>query len=122
MVLGALDEDEELLGVAVLISNRRSPRNLARDFQKSPESVLTFDAVFVSPRSRGLGIQRKFVDMAKQLAIKSGARYVLTTVSPSNRFSLDNFEATGFETVSEYQKYGGKLRRLLCYVIPQIQS
>ena len=122
MVLGALDEDEELLGVAVLISNRRSPRNLARDFQKSPESVLTFDAVFVSPRSRGLGIQRKFVDMAKQLAIKSGARYVLTTVSPSNRFSLDNFEATGFETVSEYQKYGGKLRRLFCYVIPQIQS
>lgn len=121
-VLGALDKDGELLGVAVLVSNRKSPRNLAHDFQKSPESVLTFDAVFVSPRSRGLGLQRKFVDMAKDHAVKSGVRYILTTVSPSNRFSLDNFEAGGFETVSEYQKYGGKLRRLLCYVIPQNQS
>lgn len=121
-VLGAFDEDEELLGVAVMVSNRKSQRNLAQDFHKAPESVLTFDAVFVSPRARGLGLQRKFVAMAKELAIKSGIRYILTTVSPSNKFSLDNFEATGFETVSEYNKYGGKRRRLLCCVIPQADS
>ncbi len=118
-VLGAFDEDGELSGVAVLISNRKSSRNLAHDFQKAPENVLTFDAVFVSPRSRGFGLQGKFVDKAKEIAAKSGLRYILTTVSPSNKFSLDNFEANGFETVSEYQKYGGKLRRLLCYFIPQ---
>ena len=121
-VLGAFDEDGELSGVAVLISNRKSSRNLAQDLQKVPERVLTFDAVFVSPRSRGLGLQRMFVDKAKELAAKSGVQYILTTVSPSNKFSLDNFEAGGFKTVSEYQKYGGKLRRLLCYVIPQNQS
>lgn len=121
-VLGTFDENGELTGVAVLISNRKSPRNLAQDFQKTPESVLTFDAVFVSARSRGLGLQRIFVDKAKELAAKSGVRYILTPVSPSNKFSLDNFEAGGFKSVSEYQKYGGKLRRLLCYVIPQNQS
>lgn len=121
-VLGAFDEDGELSGVAVLISNRKSSRNLAHDFQKAPENVLTFDAVFVSPRSRGFGLQRVFVDKAKELAAKSGVRYILTTVSPSNKFSLDNFKAGGFETVSEYQKYGGRLRCLLCYVIPQNQS
>lgn len=121
-VLGTFDEDGELSGVAVLISNRKSSRNLAHDFQKAPENVLTFDAVFVSPRSRGFGLQRVFVDKAKELAAKSGVRYILTTVSPSNKFSLDNFEAGGFKSVSEYQKYGGKLRRLLCYVIPQNQS
>lgn len=64
-VLGAFDEDGELSGVAVLISNRKSSRNLAHDFQKAPENVLTFDAVFVSPRSRGFGLQRVFVDKAK---------------------------------------------------------
>lgn len=122
MVLGAFNEEDDLLGVAVLVSNRKSPRNLAQDFQKSPVSVLTFDAVFVSSGARGLGLQRTFIDMAKKLAVKSGARYILTTVSPSNKFSLNNFEATGFKMVSEYQKYGGKLRRLLCFVIPQKQS
>lgn len=118
-VLGVVDEKDELLGVAVLVTNRKSPRNLASDFQKAPESVLTFDAVFVSSQARGLGLQRKFVDMAKKLAKENGVKYILTTVSPSNKFSLDNFEATGFEMVSEYQKYGGKLRRLLCYVVNQ---
>ena len=112
-VTGAYDNNGNLAGVAIIVDNRRSPRNLANDLHVNPEDTLTFDAVFVSPEHRGKGLHRKFLESVIRQAQNKNIKRILTTVSPDNSYSLHNFRQSGFEPVKELQKYGGVTRQIL---------
>ena len=108
---------EELVAVSVLVVNRDSFRNLAKDFDILPFKTFTFDAVYVKPEYRGYGLQSKFIKIAIKEAEKENVSYILATVSPTNQHSLQNFLSAGFNNVKQTYKYGGKLRDLIKYEI-----
>ena len=108
---------EELVAVSVLVVNRDSARNLAKDFDILPAKIFTFDAVYVKPEYRGYGLQTKLIKIAIKEAEKENVSYILATVSPNNQHSMQNFLSAGFNIVKQTYKYGGKLRNLIKYEI-----
>ena len=117
VVIGAFDS-ARLVAVAVIIVNRDSPRNLAGESGSRPENTFTFDAVMVSPRWRGRGLQRTLLNQCVEMARKRGVHQVLATVSPDNVHSLNNFIRHGFEVLSTSEKYDGLVRHVVGYTIP----
>lgn len=115
-VLGAFSKDQELAGFALFVINRETPRNLSVDAGLPWDKTYTFDVVVSDPAWRGHGLQRAFIDCCLEEARKGGASTILATVSPSNKYSLDNFLEKGF-TISKsgLNKYGGLNRSLLTF-------
>ena len=112
-VLGAYDKDE-LIGVALIVDNRKSERNLASKFHLNCAETYTFDIVFVKEEYRGLGLQKAFIDIAKAQAKIDGAKYMMTTVSKDNKHSYDNMIAQGFKVYKEnVLMYGDHPREVL---------
>ena len=113
-VLGAFSEDGQLAGFALFVINRQTSRNLGADAGVPWEKSYTFDVVVCDPAWRGHGLQRAFIDCCLEEARKGGADTVLATVSPSNKYSLDNFLQKGFLVrKTGLRKYGGLDRTLL---------
>jgi ribosomal protein S18 acetylase RimI-like enzyme len=113
-VLGAFSEDGQLAGFALFVNNRQTPRNLSADAGLPWDKTYTFDVVVSDPAWRGYGLQRAFIDCSLEEARKGGADTILATVSPSNKYSLDNFMQKGFTVIkSGMSKYGGLDRSLL---------
>lgn len=112
-VQGAYHGDT-LVAVAAVVCNRDTPRNLGQKCGMDPSLCFTFDAVFVHPDYRGVGIQSTFISMIKAEALRRGVTSVWATVSPKNIHSYRNLEKHGF---SPYQKgvvmYGKHLRDIL---------
>lgn len=112
-VLGAYDGDK-LIGVATFIDNRNCDRNLGKKFGGKPLECYTFDAVFVHPEYRGLGLQQLFIEVAKEQAQKDGAKSIWCTVSKNNPHSYNNFKNQGFTLYKEnVPMYGGHIRDVL---------
>ena len=112
-VLGAYDEDK-LVGVALIIDNRNTDRNLGVKFGAPFAESYTFDIVFVKKEYRGLGLQKLFIEIAKEQAKIDGAKSIWTTVSSLNKYSYDNMTAQGFKVYKEnISMYGGHPRDVL---------
>lgn len=115
--VGIFTSDQQLAAVAVVVGNRISSRNLAADTGREPLETLTFDAVLVSPRWRGYGLQRIFIQWSIDKACAMNISQVLTTVSPDNHYSYNNFTALGFKHIKTAIKYGGVKRDILEYCV-----
>lgn len=83
-----------------------------------PEALarsVTLECYFVAPDFAGNGIARELAAAAVQRAFDAGAQHVLATVSPKNGASLVTLmQINGFRIVSLRQKYGCRLRYVLC--------
>lgn len=114
-VLGAYD-NERLVAIATCIVNRNCDRNLGKKNGKKAIDCFTFDAVFVDPEYRGLGLQKAFIDIIKKQAKIDNATSIWCTVSKDNSYSYSNFTSQGFVT---YKKdavmYGNHIRDILKY-------
>lgn len=107
----------ELAAFTLMVTGRKSPRNLAGLFGVSDEAArksVTYDTTFVDPRFVGCGLQSYFITLKDRIAILLGADRAYATVSPDNMHSLNNMRANGFRTVGKKHLYGGHLRYILC--------
>lgn len=104
---------DELAAVAVIVKNRGGDRSIALAAGCAAEETFTFDAVIVSPKWRGYGLQKILINQCIELAGKEGIRNIVATVSPENSHSLNNFLKSGFKIVSTSEKYGGLQRHIL---------
>ena len=112
-VLGAYDGDK-LIAVANVIDNRSCDRNLGQKCGKKPSDCYTFDAVFVHPEYRGLGIHKELLQVAKAQAKAEGVSSIWSTVAPENTYSYANFEKEGFYAYKKgVSMYGGHTRDIL---------
>lgn len=101
---GLFNEDQ-LVATCICVLNRKTlktgdhERNLCvlTNDKKNYAGYVTFDSIQVHPDYRGYGIQRFFLQKAELAAQKVGASYLLATVSPDNRYSLDRFRDAGYE-------------------------
>jgi GNAT superfamily N-acetyltransferase len=75
--------------------------------------VVNMDSAAVHPDYRGLGIQGRLLEAAEQALRGKGERYLLCTIHPENRFSLNNALKQGYAIVKTGPKYGS-VRHFLC--------
>ena len=76
------------------------------------DSWANADSAIVHPDYRGNGLQRKLLEAALG-QLRPGIVGIGATVSPENRYSLNNALASGFEIVCRREMYGGDDRYLL---------
>ena len=107
----------EVAGYSVMIPNDPdNPENYGKYFNYDRDQLartVSMDLTMVSPKYRGLGIQRMFNKLRLGMASEMGATEALTTISPDNPFSYRNFLVLNFEIVDERDLYGGKRRYIL---------
>ena len=70
--------------------------------------VVHMDTSAVHPDYRGLGLQRKMVQMAEQALSGSGRKILLCTVHPDNHYSLNNMLKQGYNVQRRIGKYGSE--------------
>ena len=75
--------------------------------------VVNMEYAAVHSDYRGQGLQRRLLLTAEQELQGKGERYLLCTIHPENRFSLNNALQQGYEIQKTQEKYGS-VRHLLC--------
>lgn len=75
--------------------------------------VIHMDTAAVHPDYRGQGLQRRLLAAAQKQLQGRGERYLLCTIHPENRFSLDNARSQGYVVQKTLAMYGS-VRHILC--------
>ena len=114
----AFAENGDIAGFSVLIPNNREDQsnNYGHYFDYDEEHLArtaSMDFTMVVPEYRGYGLQRVFNKIRHGDAIKMGATEAITSISPSNPYSYNNFYVLQYEVVDRRKLYGGKDRYLL---------
>lgn len=93
-----------------MILGRPTPRHLGFQLGYSEAQIaqsVIYDTTFVSPDSRGFGLQRLAAWFKDQEARRIGAAEAIATVSPMNLASYRNIRANGFRVDARREMYGG---------------
>jgi len=93
-----------------MILGRPTPRHLGFQLGYSEEQIartVIYDTTFVSPDSRGFGLQRMAAWFKDLEARRIGAVEAIATVSPMNPASYRNILANGFRVDARREMYGG---------------
>lgn len=114
----AFAENGDVAGVSVLVPNTKEDQstNYGHHFNYDEEHLkrtASFDMTMVVPEYRGYGLQRLFNKIRIAKAIELGATEGITSISPLNPYSYNNFLILNFEIVDRRELYGGKDRYLL---------
>ena len=107
--VGAFD-GATLAAVSTVVMNRETDRNIGFVCGYEPHDCVTYDTTFVRREYRGRGIQKQFIVLKDEAAVSAGAKFAFATVSPDNRYSLNNLLSSGFEIVDKKVMYGGEDR------------
>lgn len=76
------------------------------------------DTAVVSPAFRGNHLQQRMMTFAEEELAKRGFRYLLATVHPDNKYSLQNVLSLGYRIVCTREMYGGFLRHIVAKELP----
>ena len=114
----AFAENGDIAGFSVLIPNDREDQsnNYGHYFDYDEEHLrrtASFDMTMVVPKYRGHGLQRLFNKIRIAKAIELGATEGITSISPDNPYSYNNFLICNWEIADRRPLYGGKDRYLL---------
>ena len=114
----AFAENGDVAGVSVLVPNTKEDQstNYGHHFNYDEEHLkrtASFDMTMVVPEYRGYGLPRLFNKIRIAKAIELGATEGITSISPLNPYSYNNFLILNFEIVDRRELYGGKDRYLL---------
>ena len=66
------------------------------------------DFTMVVPEYRGYGLQRVFNKIRHGDAVRMGATEAITSISPANPYSYNNFYVLQYEVADRRKLYGGK--------------
>ena len=118
-VIYGVFKQKRLIAYASLAFPKNASDNLGWDLGWNSTQIrhcAKLDTIVVDPDFRGLGLQRTLIDRCISHTLKQDPDSILlTTVSPSNLFSLRNVQNEGFQILKRMLKYGGKERYVLGY-------
>ena len=77
------------------------------------EKVLVMDSAAVDRRYRGNGLQGRMLEAAERMAVPGKYKYLMCTVHPENKYSLQNMQKHGYEIKRTVYCYGGLKRHIL---------
>lgn len=112
-ILIARDHDK-IVGFLIARVPGDASYNLGNDIQLPREElkyVIHMESIAVLPEYRGYGIQKRLIEEAGIKA--SDYSYLMATVYPENKYSLNNFLIAGYEIRMTKLKYGGLKRHIL---------
>lgn len=117
LVIVAENGRQEVVAAFIVCFPGNQEENLGYDLHL-PEcerlKVAHMDTVIVRPSYRGNRLQRRLLKAAEQELKQTGYRYLMCTVHPENHYSLNNMRSCGYRIMLTREKYGGKLRHILC--------
>lgn len=71
------------------------------------------DLAAVLPEYRGHQLQKRLLEAAERETIRRGMKYLMGTVHPENRYSLNSMMSHGYRIIGTKEMYGGLLRHIL---------
>lgn len=104
----AMDEDRMAAVFDILVPGLEE-FNYGYDLGFTEEELLrvvNLDNAAVHPDYRGLGLQRKMIQIAEDAIRGTGKRILLCTVHPENQYSLQNVLSQGYSIQKKLEKYG----------------
>lgn len=113
LVLGAYYEGR-MIAFGILHAAGETKENLAHDLDEVEDirENANVKLVIVRPDYRGNRLQKILIDKLEEHAIGEGFKWLSSTVSPINEWSLNNLTACGFRAAKVLEKYGG-MKRIL---------
>jgi len=108
--------EEQMVAFLIVRYPREERDNLGIDIglqEKELDKVVHMESVAVLQKYRGYGIQRELIMMAEEM-LEEQMIYLLATVSPDNQVSLNNFYRLGYEIKLTKEKYGNRMRHIMC--------
>lgn len=113
----AVDEENgKMAGIFLAIIPKDHETNLGYDIGFTKEQaaqVAIMETAAILPKYRGQKLQYRTMMAAEEELRQLGYRYLLCTVHPDNRFSLQNVLKQGYQIMMTKEKYGGFLRHIL---------
>lgn len=112
----SISDEEGLVGFGLLVINRDTPRHAfysLKNWADKKGKSATVDSIFIHERARGCGLQKKIFELFIRWAEETKVPYLHTTISPLNRYSLENALKIGFKVMETKELYEGKLRHIL---------
>ncbi len=109
-------ESGDVAGIFMATAPGMDESNLGWDIGLSEKELplaAHMDSAAILPRYRGYGLQRLLMQEAEKDLRSLGFRYLLCTVHPDNRYSLDNVLKQGYQIMTVKEKYGGNIRAVL---------
>lgn len=105
---------EEMIAFGILHAAGETAENLAHDIEAVADirENANVKLTIVRPMYRGNGLQAALITKMEEHAREKGFRYLSSTVSPTNPWSLNNLEKCGFRPYKTLKKYGGMERIL----------
>ena len=109
-----VEQNGKLVASLVVRFPGEAEDNLGRDVDIDElHKVAHIESIVVDEKYRGNGLQDKMIKFAEELIFQIGYTYLMATVSPDNKHSLDNFEKNGYKVVMIKVKYGVLNRAIL---------
>lgn len=110
------EESNRLAAIFMIVFPGKSEDNLGRDAHISEEElafVAHMESAAVLPEFRGHKLQYRLMQEGEKELKKLGYRYLMCTVHPENKFSLDNVRNQGYKIMKIGEKYDGYWRAVL---------
>lgn len=109
-----VEQDGKLVASLIVRFPGDAEDNLGKDVDiKELKKVAHIESVVVDEKYRGNGLQDRMIKFGEEVIFQRGYTYLMATVSPDNKHSLDNFKRNGYEVVKIKEKYGGMMRAIL---------
>lgn len=115
-IIGYLNEEEELIAMAVYIKKGYDKGNYGYDLDLEGENLLKVgqvESTVVRSDYRGNGLQRILCEKIEDIAKNEKVKLLTSTASPYNKYSVNTFEKLGYKIKKEKMKYGGLRRYVL---------
>lgn len=116
-IMGYQTQEGKLVALGAYSVYGYNEHNYGYDLDFQGEMLLNMgqiETTIVDPDYRGNGLQRKMCEALEEVARADKKMYISATVSPVNRYSLNNFLALDYEIKKEKLKYGGVRRYIVC--------
>ena len=115
-ILGYIDEEENLIAMAVYIKKGYEKSNYGYDLDLEGEVLLNVaqvESTVVRSDFRGNGLQKILCKKIEEMAKKDKVKILTSTASPYNKYSVNTFRQLGYEIKKDKIKYGGLRRYVL---------
>ena len=112
LTLGVYNHNE-MIALSIFVDEKGTSEDLSINIKKEVNDVCAnFKLVIVKDDFRGIHLQRNLMWILERYAYENGYTKLCTTVSPDNKYSLNNIESLQYKFELEAIKYGGLKRYL----------
>ncbi len=108
--------ENRLVGVFILYSPKNFLEHLANELNIKQDRFFQYvhlELYMLDPKYQGKGLGSFLINKCIELALEKRWKYLVCTVHPNNKASLESLRKSGFELRKTKTMYGDKLRHIM---------